>query len=137
MIQSFASTVVPLQGDGGVELLFVLLSLAFLVLTVAGTWMTFEKAGRPGWGAIIPIFNTYLMLKIGGNSGWWLLGLLVPVVNFFVALKMMIDVADSFGRGFLFGLGLAFLSFVFWPLLGFGDDTYRGPGGETIHEEWA
>lgn len=97
----------------------------------------FEKAGRPGWGAIIPIFNTYLMLKIGGNSGWWLLGLLVPVVNFFVALKMMIDVADSFGRGFLFGLGLAFLSFVFWPLLGFGDDTYRGPDGETVHEEWA
>lgn len=132
-----ARAALPLQNDGGggFVLVFWLVLLAVAIVTIAGTWKTFEKAGKPGWGAIVPIYNTYLMLKIGGNSGWWLLGLMVPVLNFFVALKMVIDVAQQFGRGIGFGLGLGFLGFVFFPLLGFGDYTYRAP--ETVHEDWA
>nr|WP_305794351.1 DUF5684 domain-containing protein [Halomarina rubra] len=110
--------------------------LAIALVSVAGMWKAFEKAGKPGWGAIIPFYNTYLMIKIGENSGWWLLGLLVPVVNFFVALKLMVDVADRFGQGLGFGIGLTLLSFVFWPLLGFGEYTYRPTETAAAGGDW-
>lgn len=105
----------------------MLVYLAVVIVAIAGTWKTFEKAGEPGWGAIIPIYNVYLMLKIGGNPGWYLVLLFIPIANIVVAAKMMIDVAKSFGKGIGYGLGLWFLGFIFFPLLGFGDAQYRGP----------
>lgn len=95
------------------------------VIALAGMWKAFTKAGQAGWKALIPIYNLYVMLKIGGNSTWWLLGLLVPVLNLFVLAKIFIDVGRKFGRGVGFGLGLWLLWFVFWPRLGFGEDRYQ------------
>jgi hypothetical protein len=126
------AAVVPLQSSGGGSggILVTVVWLAVLVAVVAGTWKAFEKAGEPGWGAIVPVYNLYLMIKIGGNDWWWLLLLFVPVINFLVILKISVDVAKAFGQGLGFGLGLGLLSFVFWPLLGFGDYEYRGPPEE-------
>ena len=123
-----SAVLVPLQGtNGGGGLLFLLVYLAILVAVVAGIWKAFEKAGEPGWAAIIPIYNVYVMVKISGNDWWWLLLFFVPLVNLLALLKISVDVAEQFGQGLGFGLGLGFLSFVFWPLLGFGDYQYRGP----------
>ena len=43
--------------------------LAIVVIVIAGMWKTFEKAGQPGWGCIIPIYNIYLMTKIFHSVG--------------------------------------------------------------------
>ncbi|MCB0880111.1 MAG: signal peptidase I [Thermoleophilia bacterium] len=104
-----------------------LIYIALIVVVIAGWWKTFEKAGQPGWGAIIPIYNAYLLLKIAGRPGWWLILLLIPFVNLIVAIIVSIDVATSFGKGTGFGLGLALLGFIFYPMLGFGDAQYSGP----------
>ena len=101
-------------------------SLAILVLVVAGFWRVFVKAGHPGWAAIIPIYNLYVLLKIAGRPGWWLLLFIIPVVNFVIGIIVAIDVAKSFGKGTGFGVGLAFLGPIFYPILGFGDATYQG-----------
>ena len=113
----------------GLAAVFLVVYLGLLILIVASMWTVFTKANKPGWASIIPIFNTYIMLKIGDNSGWYLLLLLIPLVNLFVLAKMNIDIAEKFGKGFGFGLGLTFLPFVFFPILAFGDATYRGAGG--------
>jgi len=55
---------------GGIWLIF---EIAWLVLVVAGLWMTLTTAGKPGWGAIIPIYNIYLIIKVAGRPGWWLI----------------------------------------------------------------
>ena len=102
------------------------LQLAILGLIVAGMWMTFKKAGEPGWAAIIPIYNTYLLVKIGGNAWWWVLLFFVPVINIIAAAKVSIDVAGRFGKSILFGLGLALLPFVCYPILGFDSSQYQG-----------
>jgi arginine exporter protein ArgO len=47
------------------------------------------------------------------------------VINFFATIKISIDLAGKFNKGILFGLGLTFLSFIFYPLLGFGDYQYQ------------
>lgn len=125
MVSALSIPLVPLQGGGGgiVGLLFPLLIFA---VVVAGMWKAFEKAGEPGWAAIIPIFNVYKIIQISGNDWWWLILFFLPILNFIALIKISIDVAKMFGQGLGFGLGLAFLSFVFWPLLGFGDYQYQG-----------
>lgn len=110
---------------------FVLVFLGIVVLMIASVWNVFAKADEPGWASLVPIYNTYVLLKIGGNPGWYLLLLFVPMLNFLIAIKACIDVARAFGLGLGWGLGLAFFPYVFFPLLGFGDYVYRGvPGGE-------
>ena len=102
------------------------------VLMIAAMWKVFSKAGQPGWAAIIPIYNIYVMCKIAGRPGWWLLLFLIPLVNFIIIIIICIDIAKNFGKGAGFGLGLAFLGIIFWPILGFGSAQYQGGAGATI-----
>jgi hypothetical protein len=115
---------VPLQssGSGNIELFA---TLALTVLIFAGFWKTFEKAGEPGLASIIPIYNLYVLVRISGNAWWWFVLFFIPVINLVATLKISIDVAKKFNRGILFGLGLTFISFIFYPLLGFGDYQYQ------------
>ncbi len=113
-------------GDGGTSIIVLIIQVLILVAVVAGFWMTFVKAGKPGWAAIIPIYNVIVLLEIAGKPLWWIILYLIPCVNIVVAILVAIDVAKSFGKGAGFGLGLAFLPFIFYPILGFGDAKYQG-----------
>lgn len=128
MLQSVLSQLVPViaQSDsGGGAANFI--GLIFAIAVIAGLWKVFTKAGEPGWAAIIPIYNLYVILKIVGRPWWWLLLMLIPIVNFIILILVYIDLAKSFGKGTGFALGLIFLSFIFMPILGFGDARYLGP----------
>ena len=105
----------------------VLFFLAILVLVIAGGWKMFEKAGKPGWAIIVPIYNVIVILEITGRPIWWILLYLIPIVGFIVAIIVTIDLAKSFGKDALFGVGLIFLGFIFIPILGFGSAKYQGP----------
>ena len=85
----------------------------------------FQKAGKPWWGALVPIYNSYLLLKVAGLSGWWLLGLSVPVINLFVFAFVFHKLAESFGKGIGYTLGLIFVSPIFFPLLAFGGARHQ------------
>jgi hypothetical protein len=111
--------------------IWVIICIVIAVIGIAGIWRTFEKAGRPGWACLIPLYNTYIMLKIGGKPGWWLILLLIPLVNIIFLVWIYNMISKSFGKDEGFTAGLVFLGFIFWPILGFGDATYRGPYGET------
>ncbi|AFD05809.1 DUF5684 domain-containing protein [Solitalea canadensis] len=104
-----------------------LIYLAILVLVITSMWKVFTKAGKPGWAAIIPIYNIIVLLEITGRPLWWIVLLIIPLVNIVALIIIMIDLAKSFGKGTGFGVGLAFLGFVFFPILGFGDAVYQGP----------
>lgn len=108
-------------------LVIMLVYLAIIVLIVAGMWTMFSKAGQPGWGAIVPFFNLYLILKICGRPGWWLILYFVPIANIVVTVIIAMDLAKSFGKGAGFAIGLFFLNFIFVPILGFGSAEYQGP----------
>jgi len=115
-----------LASSSGVFLLFVVY-IAVLVLVIAGWWKIFVKAGHPGWGAIIPIYNVYLMCKTAGRPGWWVILYIIPFVNIVVSAMVAIEIARAFAKSTGFGVGLWLLSFVFAPMLGFGDDVYSPP----------
>lgn len=99
--------------------------LIILVLMIAGMWKAFQKAGKPGWAAIIPIYNFIVMLEIAGRPLWWIVLLIIPFVNFIVLILINIDIARKFGKGVGFAIGMLILPFVFWPMLGFGDAQYN------------
>jgi len=103
-----------------------IIQLILTVLAIAGMWKAFEKAGKPGWAAIIPIYNAIVMLEIAGRPLWWILLFFIPIVNIVVAIIVSIDIAKGFGQGAGFGVGLALLGFIFWPILGFGNAQYVG-----------
>jgi len=115
-----------LASSGGAFFIFVIY-LAVIILEIAGWWLLFAKAERPGWGAIIPFYNVYLMCRIAGRPGWWLVLFLIPFVNIVIAIIVAIDIAKAFGKDALYGVGLAILGFIFAPMLGFGDATYSQP----------
>jgi Family of unknown function (DUF5684) len=103
--------------------------IAFIcaVILIIAWWKVFTKAGQPGWACLIPIYNLYILLKIAGKPGWWIILFLIPIVNFVISIIVSIAVANSFGKSALFGIGLAFLPFIFYLILGFGDAKYVGP----------
>ena len=112
---------------GGIIVLII--QLAILLVVFAGMWKVFSKAGEPGWAAIIPIYNLVVLVKIAGRPMWWVILFFVPIANLIAAVLVSIDVAKNFGKGTGFGLGLAFLGPIFYPMLGFGDAQFQGGGG--------
>lgn len=109
----------------------ILCALAVAAVTIAGMWKVLEKAGKPGWAAIVPIYNIIVLLEVTGRPLWWIFMFLIPLVNIVFAVLLYIDLAKSFGQGVGFAIGLMFLSFVFYPILGFGNYRYLGPAART------
>ena len=107
--------------------LVAIIELGLLILMVAALWCVFTKAGKPGWAAIIPFYNIYVMLEIAGKPGWWLILFFIPVVNLVIAIITLVALAAKFGKGAGFVVGLILLPIVFYPILGFGNAKYQVP----------
>jgi len=116
--------------ENGFSPSLIIVWLAFMVFIIAAIWKVFEKAGQPGWAAIIPIYNLYILTKIAGKPGWWVLMFLIPFVNFIFLIWLYNMVSKSFGKDEGFTVGLLILGFIFWPILGFGSARYLGPFGD-------
>lgn len=111
----------------GIGIVAWLFYMAVGVFYLFCMWKVYVKAGKPGWAAIIPIYNVLVQLEIVGRPWWYLLLLFVPVVNIVIGIMILFDLAKVFGKGTGFGFGLLFLSFIFIPILAFGDATYQAP----------
>ena len=100
-----------------------LVILAIVVLLIAAMWKVFERAGEPGWAVLVPIYNLYILCRIAGMSGWWVLVALIPLVSIIFVFASSIGIAQRFGKGVGYGIGLALLPFIFWPMLAWGDSA--------------
>lgn len=109
---------------GGILAVFWLVVIVFYIYV---GWRIFEKVNQPGWAAIVPIYNLVVLLRIIGRPVWWIVLLLIPIVNIVLLAIVNIDLAKSFGKGTGFGIGLWLLGFIFGPILAFGSATYQGP----------
>lgn len=107
---------------------YIWLGACFLIIIQLWVmWVVYEMAGQPGWATLVPIYNMYVLAEIGGRSGW--LGVLAffiggipvvgPIASLCLSVYISIGVARTFDRGILFGVGLNFLPFVFYPILAF------------------
>ncbi|MBP3959293.1 hypothetical protein J8F10_28955 [Gemmata sp. G18] len=104
---------------------------------VLGWLRVFPKAGRPWWAALVPFYNIYvLVVGVARLSLLWYILVLIPVVQIIAAILVNVEVARRFGKSEAFGLGLALLGFIFYPLLGFGSDQYQEGTAEPVGPTW-
>lgn len=115
----------------GLVAYFVVVGIITIV-SIIGMWKMFEKAGQPGWAAIVPFYNLYILtVEIAKKEMLWFVMLLVmsflcgPLV-LIPLFVINIEVANKFGKGTGFGIGMTLLSFIFYPILGFGSARYKG-----------
>ena len=111
----------------GILMVYWVIVLVIAVVCLVGMWKMFVKAGKPGWGAIIPFYNMYCLFEMSFGTGWLFLLLFVPCVNAVIMIVIWIKLAQAFGKGAAFGVGILFLPFIFLPMLGFGDAQFIGP----------
>ena len=121
--------------NGSFSAVFLLAILAVVVLQLVAMYKVFEKAGKPGWAAIVPVYNTWVLAEVGGKPGWMgivaavisAIPLIGPIVSLVLWIMILVGVSKTFGRGTGFGLGLAFLPFIFFPILAFSSDSGSQP----------
>jgi signal peptidase I len=108
---------------------YVLMTIIFLILSLAGLWKIFEKAGEAGWKAIVPFLNFYIWLKIIKKPIWWYIFILVPFINVFVILLMVVEILKCFGKESIGAQALGVLfPFFYLPYLGFSpSEVYVDP----------
>jgi hypothetical protein len=112
--------------SAGMSAGIIIVYLAIAILMIAAMWKIFTKAGKPGWAAIIPIYNTIVLLEIIGKPIWWFFLMLIPFVNLIILIIVNIELAKKFGQSAGFAVGLILLPIIFYPILGFGSYRYTG-----------
>ncbi len=119
----------------------IIIAAIIALLQIIGLWKILKKANQPGWGALIPIYNQYLLCKIVGVSPWWVLILclspilvLIPIIGslatmaatIYFTILLNVSLARSFGKEDGFAVGLILLAPIFYLILGLGDSKYLG-----------
>ncbi|MFO8088107.1 MAG: DUF5684 domain-containing protein [Bacteroidales bacterium] len=118
---------------------YIIIAFVFLVASLAGLWKMFEKAGEPGWKVLIPFYNFYVWLKIIHKPLWWYIFLLIPFINVFTIMLMVVEFLKNFHK---FGLGQQALAvlfpYLYLPYLGFSSkETFTPtPDLPRIKKTW-
>lgn len=143
---------------GGIAIAIVLTLIAFFlvvaVLTIIGQWKIFKKANQPAWAALIPYYNLVCLCKVAGVNEWWVLiyaigaivlnvipilgSLASMVVTIYFLILLNVSLARSFGKSDGYAVGLIFLGFIFYLLLGREKEQYLGPHPmhDIVFDEW-
>lgn len=122
----------------------MIFSIIIAVLVIVAMWKIFKKAGEPGWKAIVPFYNSYTLFKIVWDTkffwinlgfavlsgiisflpaiGW--LGSIISIASFVLTIMVLNKLAKSFGHGTGFTIGLIFLPYIFFLILGLGGDEF-------------
>jgi hypothetical protein len=103
----------------------IFFGVAVFLIWLFGNWLMYQKAGQRGWTCIIPILNLLVLLKIVRRPLWWIVLMLIPIVNFVVFIIVMVDLAKVFGKGIGWAVGLILLPFIFIVILGLGAAQYE------------
>lgn len=112
--------------------LMFLLIMAFAAYAVT-SWLSgriFKKAGVEQWIAWVPVYNTWKLLEIGGQQGFWAVLGLIPIVNIVSAVFIyiaMFNIGKRLGKEDWFVLVAILLPLVWLIWLAFDDSKWHGP----------
>lgn len=105
--------------------LFVLIAAAIILLLVS-MWKVYRKLGKPGWAALVPVYNTVILLEVINRPMWWIALLFIPMLDLIFSFIIIAELLRGFGKGTLFAVGAMLLPFIFWPIIAFGSAEYHG-----------
>lgn len=92
----------------------------YMLGSVLGLWSVFKKAGVEPWKALIPIYNIVVWIRVCGKDWKWYIYFLIPAINVFTFLLLVVETAKCFRRyGFWEQTFAVILPFIYLPYLGF------------------
>lgn len=134
----------------GTILFLIVVALAFtfiVILTIVAVWRVFEKAGKPGWAVLVPFYNAWTLAEVGDQSGWWGLVMTLSIIRYddlnannrtlenlvflftligiAIYFKISLNVAKNFNQSNSFGIFLALIPIVGYPMLAFGPAPFK------------
>ncbi|HOW32110.1 MAG TPA: signal peptidase I, partial [Bacteroidales bacterium] len=122
--------------------LTTILIIAILVFPALLFWI-FRDAGVQPWKALIPVYNYFEWNRIIDKPWWWLLLMLVPFINLFMIMLMLVETAKCYGKFKLGEQALAVLvPYGYLPYLGISEKekylqlTDRIRPKKTVAREW-
>ena len=118
----------------GVYAIILFIFIIVTLIRVISLWKIFDKADKPGWAALIPIYNTVILHEVVGKPGWWVLLYFIPGVGTVIWIWVTNLLSKSFGQSEGFTVGLVFLPVIFYPMLAFGDYQYQGPAAAEAQQ---
>lgn len=109
--------------------------LPLIVLQIVAMWKLFNKAGKPGWASIVPVYNIIVLFEIIGYKWYYIFLFLlgwVPIVGqlalVLFSIHYNVKLSKAFGKDIGYGIGLAFLPVVFMLIFAFSKNiNYVGP----------
>ena len=120
-------TATSVAAYGMVFIIFFIISLPVVILRFIGLWKMLTKAGRPGWASLIPGYNFLQIVWMTGRPWWWILLLMIPLVNIVVIVMIYNDLSKSFGRGVGTTLLFIFIPVIGYLIVGLGTSECKGP----------
>lgn len=135
-LENLDSAMGTTASNAGLSALFfgiMIFSAILSIIMLISYWKMFKKAQKPGWAALIPIYNFIVMLEIAGMSWVYILLLFVPLANLIVLIIMNMKIATKFKKSSAFGIGMTFIPIIFIPILAFSDETVEEKN-ENVNE---
>ena len=119
--------------------LYPILTIIFFISTLAGLWGLFSKAGQKGWVVLIPFYNFYIWLKIIKKPLWWYIFILVPFINVFTIMLMIVELVKCYNKNGLLAQALSILiPFGYLPYLAFfSKEKYTHPDKQKPYKKSA
>ncbi|MEI6854007.1 MAG: signal peptidase I [Bacteroidota bacterium] len=125
--------------------IYSILTLLFFISSVAALWGLFEKAGQKGWMVLVPFYNFYIWLKIIDKPLWWYIFIIIPFINIFTLLLMIVELVKCFNKNGLIEQAVAVLvPFFYLPYIAFisKKEVYTHPSKRKLVKksavrEWA
>lgn len=97
--------------------------LILVLISFAGLYKIFEKAGLPAWKALIPVYNFWLVGGIINRPKWWGLIMVVPGVNLIMYGVYGFHLARAFKKRMNNDLiAAALMPYLYFAYLGFNKD---------------
>lgn len=120
---------VAIAAMAGFFVLWLIFSAALYVIGALLLGRVFKKAGQPQWPAWVPIYNSWKLLEIGGQQGFWAVLALIPIVNIVSLVFMyiaMYHIGKNLGKSDAFVLLAIFLPIVWLIILAVDKSTWKG-----------
>jgi len=111
--------------SGPIYTIFLIVTVMVATIIIISLYRIFVKAGRPGWAAIIPIYNMYLLLKVIKKPGWWIILFFIPIVTYIIQIIVAIEIGKAFGKSALFSTIFLLLLPVGFLVIAFDKSKYQ------------
>jgi signal peptidase I len=124
--------------------ILVIITILLFAATLAGLWLLFNKAGVKGWVVLIPFYNFWVWLKIIRKPWWWYIFIIIPFINVFTILLMIVELVKCFKKFAMWEQAVAAVfPFIFLPYWGlrkkevYVDPKQRPAIKKSFYREWA